>query len=92
MSSFLRANIRAMAGYTPGEQPRDGDLHQAQHQREPLSAVAAQSSKRIAAALTGDRLRKYPDPLATGLPPDGRQRSWASIPTASSSATAPTTS
>src|SRR5437016_7261692 len=24
MSPFLRPNIRAMTGYTPGEQPRDG--------------------------------------------------------------------
>ena len=24
MSQFLRPNILAMAGYTPGEQPRDG--------------------------------------------------------------------
>ena len=26
MSEFLRPCIRAMAGYTPGEQPRDGEF------------------------------------------------------------------
>ena len=64
MLESLRSNIRAMSGYTPGEQPRDGSSHQAQHQRISLSAVAARL-RALCEALTGDRLRKYPDPVGT---------------------------
>jgi histidinol-phosphate aminotransferase len=89
MSRFLRASVRAMSGYTPGEQPRDDvfvKLNTNENPYPPSPRVFAA----VAEALTGDRLRKYPDPLGT----DCRRAAAEieSIPTASSSATAPTIS
>ena len=51
-----------MAGYTPGEQPRDDGfikLNTNENPYPPSPRVLAA----IQEALTGDRLRKYPDPL-----------------------------
>lgn len=64
MSSYLRSNIRAMAGYTPGEQPRDGTYVKLNTNENPYSP-SPRVFEAIRAALTGDRLRKYPDPLGT---------------------------
>jgi histidinol-phosphate aminotransferase len=64
MSLFLRPNIRAMAGYTPGEQPRDEvfvKLNTNENPYPPSPRVLAA----VGEALTGERLRKYPDPLGT---------------------------
>lgn len=61
MSDFIRANIRAMAGYVPGEQPRDGayiKLNTNENPYPPSPRVLAA----LTAAISGDRLRKYPDP------------------------------
>jgi histidinol-phosphate aminotransferase len=58
----VRPNIKAMAGYVPGEQPRDGEyvkLNTNENPYPPSPRVFAA----IRAALTGDRLRKYPEPL-----------------------------
>jgi histidinol-phosphate aminotransferase len=59
----LRKNIDAMAGYTPGEQPGQGDrvikLNTNENPYPP--------SPRVLEALqhvTADRLRRYPDPMA----------------------------
>jgi histidinol-phosphate aminotransferase len=57
----IRANIRAMAGYVPGEQPQDGTyikLNTNENPYPPSPRVLAA----LQAAITGDRLRKYPDP------------------------------
>src|SRR5947209_14737493 len=66
MTSFIRANIRAMAGYTPGEQPRDDGIIKLNTNESPYPP-----SPRVLAAvgdlLHGDRLRKYPDPLGTAF-------------------------
>jgi histidinol-phosphate aminotransferase len=80
MSQFLRPALRALAGYTPGEQPRDGaflKLNTNENPYPPSPRVFAA----IREALTGDRLRKYPDPVGTafrqtagrvlGVDPDG---------------------
>src|SRR5262245_51477670 len=66
MSAFLmfRPNIRAMAGYVPGEQPRGGDALKLNTNENPYPP-SPRVFEAIRAALTGDRLRKYPDP--TGL-------------------------
>jgi histidinol-phosphate aminotransferase len=57
----VRSNIRAMAGYVPGEQPQDSTylkLNTNENPYPPSPRVMAA----LQAALTGDRLRKYPDP------------------------------
>jgi histidinol-phosphate aminotransferase len=66
MTQFLRPSIRAMAGYTPGEQPQvDGiiKLNTNENPYPPSSRVLAA----IAECLRGDRLRKYPDPLGAAF-------------------------
>jgi histidinol-phosphate aminotransferase len=66
MSQFLRPNIRAMAGYTPGEQPREPGIIKLNTNENPYPP-----SPRVLAAieelLRGDRLRKYPDPAGTAF-------------------------
>src|SRR5213078_3783611 len=80
MSPFLRPNIRALAGYTPGEQPRDGAFIKLNTNENPYPP-SPRVFEALRAALTGDRLRKYPDPAGThfrqvagrvlGVDPDG---------------------
>src|SRR6516164_3202122 len=60
----LRPNIRAMAGYTPGEQPRDGSLIKLNTNESPYPP-SPRVFEALREALTGDRLRKYPDPVGT---------------------------
>src|SRR5579862_5672796 len=80
MLPFVRPNIRAMAGYAPGEQPRDGvfvKLNTNENPYPPSPRVA----EAIRAVLGDDRLRRYPDPLGRhfcqvagrvlGVDPDG---------------------
>jgi histidinol-phosphate aminotransferase len=62
MSEFLRSNIRAMAGYVPGEQPRDGAFIKLNTNENPYPP-SPRVVDAIRATLTSDRLRKYPDPL-----------------------------
>src|SRR5438128_147770 len=64
MESFLRANVRAMAGYTPGEQPRD-DVFIKLNTNENPYPPSPRVFEAVRAVLTGDRLRKYPDPTGT---------------------------
>src|SRR5437899_878414 len=64
MSQFLRANIRAMTGYTPGEQPRGGNIIKLNTNENPYPP-SPRVFEAIRQALTGDRLRKYPDPVGT---------------------------
>jgi histidinol-phosphate aminotransferase len=53
-----------MAGYTPGEQPREGEYVKLNTNESPYPP-SPRVFKAVRAALTGDRLRKYPDPLGT---------------------------
>src|SRR5437868_7550753 len=62
MFHSLRPNIRAMAGYAPGEQPRDGTFIKLNTNENPYPP-SPRVFDAIRAALTGDRLRKYPDPV-----------------------------
>ena len=64
MVELLRPNIRAMAGYTPGEQPRDGVFIKLNTNENPYPP-SPHVLEALRAALTGDRLRRYPDP--TGM-------------------------
>jgi histidinol-phosphate aminotransferase len=66
MPSFLRPNIQALAGYTPGEQPRDGEFIKLNTNENPYPP-SPYVFEAIRAALTGDRLRKYPDPVGTAF-------------------------
>jgi histidinol-phosphate aminotransferase len=66
MSQFLRSNIRAMSGYVPGEQPRDGTFIKLNTNENPY-APSPRVFEAIRTALTGDRLRKYPDPVGTAF-------------------------
>jgi histidinol-phosphate aminotransferase len=58
----VRANIRAMAGYVPGEQPRDGEYVKLNTNENPYPP-SPRVFEAIRAALSGDKLRKYPEPL-----------------------------
>src|SRR5438105_13495378 len=62
MTDYLRSAIRAMSGYTPGEQPRDGEFIKlnTNENRYPPSPRVFEALRE---APTGDRLRKYPDPV-----------------------------
>ncbi len=66
MSQFLRPNIRAMAGYTPGEQPRDGEYIKLYTNEKPYPP-SPRALDAMAELLRSDRLRKYPDPLGTAF-------------------------
>ena len=58
----IRPNIAAMAGYVPGEQPRDGEYVKLNTNENPYPP-SPRVFEAIREALTGDRLRKYPEPL-----------------------------
>ena len=73
MIEHLRPNIRAMAGYTPGEQPRDGAFVKLNTNENPYPP-SPRVFEALREALTGDRLRSYPDPIGIAFPPDGRPR------------------
>jgi histidinol-phosphate aminotransferase len=65
MSRFFRPNIARMAGYVPGEQPRDGGFTKLNTNENPYPP-----SPRVKAAVVEavtDRLRLYPDPMSTEL-------------------------
>jgi histidinol-phosphate aminotransferase len=58
----IRPNVLSMAGYTPGEQPRDGEYIKLNTNENPYSP-SPRVFEAIREALSGDRLRKYPDPI-----------------------------
>jgi histidinol-phosphate aminotransferase len=62
MSESLRPNIRALAGYTPGEQPRDDNYIKLNTNENPYPP-SPRVMDALRQATTGERLRKYPDPL-----------------------------
>jgi histidinol-phosphate aminotransferase len=66
MTQFLRPSIRAMAGYTPGEQPRDEGIIKLNTNENPYPP-SPRVLEAIGDYLHGDRLRKYPDPLGTAF-------------------------
>jgi histidinol-phosphate aminotransferase len=62
---FFRPHIARMAGYVPGEQPRDGGFIKLNTNENPYPP-----SPRVKLALAeaiNDRLRLYPDPLSTAF-------------------------
>ena len=80
MIEHLRPGVRAMSGYTPGEQPRDGAFVKLNTNENPYPP-SPRVFEALRKALTGDRLRRYPDPTGVhfrqtagrvlGVDPDG---------------------
>jgi histidinol-phosphate aminotransferase len=80
MIEHLRPNVRAMSGYVPGEQPRDGAFVKLNTNENPYPP-SPRVFDALRDALTGDRLRRYPDPTGVqfrqtagrvlGVDPDG---------------------
>jgi histidinol-phosphate aminotransferase len=76
----LRPCIRDMAAYTPGEQPLDGAFIKLNTNENPYPP-SPRVLEALREALTGDRLRRYPDPVGLhfrqaagsvlGVDPDG---------------------
>src|SRR5437764_1606694 len=64
ISLMIRPSIRAMQGYTAGEQPRGGEVIKLNTNENPYPP-SPRVFEAIRAVLTGDKLRKYPDPLGT---------------------------
>jgi histidinol-phosphate aminotransferase len=65
MSRFFQPHIDRMAGYVPGEQPRNGGFTKLNTNENPYPP-SPRVAEAVAAAL-GERLRLYPDPLATAF-------------------------
>src|SRR5713101_1394300 len=65
MTQLLRPAIRAMAGYVPGEQPRDAGYIKLNTNESPYPPSPRVRSAIQKALADGECLRKYPDPLAT---------------------------
>jgi histidinol-phosphate aminotransferase len=59
---FIRCPVRDMAGYTPGEQLNDPDIVKLNTNENPYPP-SPRVFEAIRESLTGDRLRKYPQPL-----------------------------
>src|SRR6266516_2156123 len=66
MTQYIRSSICQMAGYVPGEQPREGQVIKLNTNENPYPP-SPRVFEAIRAALTGDRLRKYPDPTGTAF-------------------------
>jgi histidinol-phosphate aminotransferase len=76
----IRPAVRAMAGYVPGEQPRDGGFVKLNTNENPYPP-SPRVFEALREALTGDVLRRYPDPTGVrfreaagpvlGVDPDG---------------------
>src|SRR5262245_55784033 len=62
MFDFLRSNVRRIAGYTPGEQLNAPDIVKLNTNENPYPA-SPMVFEAVRAAMTGDKFRKYPQPL-----------------------------
>ncbi|MFO0800303.1 MAG: histidinol-phosphate transaminase [Gemmataceae bacterium] len=62
MIETIRRNVRDMAGYVPGEQLNDPAVVKLNTNENPYPP-GPRVFEAVQAALTGDRLRKYPEPL-----------------------------
>lgn len=63
MTSYFRPHVERMAGYLPGEQPRDPGIIKLNTNENPY-APSPRVAEAIQSALDG-RLRRYPDPAGT---------------------------
>ncbi len=62
---YVRPAIRAMAGYTPGEQPQTGGILKLNTNENPYppSPLAIEAVRRLLDDPSAERLRRYPEPL-----------------------------
>ena len=62
---YVRPAIRAMAGYTPGEQPQTGGVLKLNTNENPYppSPKALEAMRRVLDEHGAERLRRYPEPL-----------------------------
>jgi histidinol-phosphate aminotransferase len=67
MSQYVRAHVRAMAGYVPGEQPRADEPVIKLNTNENPYGPSPRVLEAVRQALTPERLRRYPDPLGTSF-------------------------
>lgn len=65
MTQHIRPAIRKMAGYVPGEQPRDGGFIKLNTNENPYPPSPHVAEAIRNALADGECLRKYPDPVAT---------------------------
>jgi histidinol-phosphate aminotransferase len=65
MSGFFLGHVDRMAGYAPGEQPRDGGFIKLNTNENPYPP-SPRVAEAIAGAL-GERLRLYPDPVGSAF-------------------------
>jgi len=63
--TFVRASVRAMHGYTPGEQPQDGTYIKLNTNENPYPPSAR--VREAIARCANDDVRLYPDPMANSL-------------------------
>src|SRR5437868_22593 len=63
MTQYLRPAVTAMAGYTPGEQPRDDGFIKLNTNENPYPPSPRVLATLQEALTGGERLRKYPDPI-----------------------------
>lgn len=66
MLEHLRPSVRAMAGYTPGEQPRVGDVIKLNTNENPYPP-APRVLDALREAIADPFLRKYPDPVGAAF-------------------------
>lgn len=60
----IRPSVRAMTGYVPGEQPQGGPVVKLNTNEAPYPPSPA-VLEALRSALSGERLRRYPDPTGT---------------------------
>src|SRR5438046_9098102 len=65
MSRFVRPNIARMAGYVPGEQPRNGGFTKLNTNENPYPP--SPRVKSVMSEAVTDRLRLYADQMSTEL-------------------------
>jgi histidinol-phosphate aminotransferase len=66
MSRFFQPHIAGMSGYLPGEQPQNGGFVKLNTNENPYPP-SPRVGEAIARAIAANRLRLYPDPLATSF-------------------------
>jgi histidinol-phosphate aminotransferase len=67
MSRFFLPHVARMAGYVPGEQPREGGYTKLNTNENPYPPSPRVVAAIVSALGDGERLRRYPDPMGTAF-------------------------